>query len=350
LVSPEQFSPSGLIFTGLRYHLTAKNALEASYSSSYDNHFAVQPTTANTLIYRPTFERYTWSVNYVRYLSARGALQPFLTAGLGPTQSISYITGWDRTNLSFNVGLGTDFRISDRLAFRLEVRDSVSYLPAPLQGTSHDLAPTAGLVFSPQTSIRSRTRFPQVEVFIEGGGSVLTGGSGPSARAFMLLSNGQSVPDPNIIRTNSFSKAGRLLAGFRVMLSNKNALEVSYSRSPNRYTMQQRLQGVSLDGAPLEQISLAVVDYNANYVRHLPWGKNLRPFVTAGAGRVEFAGLSPDVTASFGGNIGMGADVPLWNRLAARFEIRDYMSRQPDLTGGIVHNFAPTAGLAYRFK
>jgi hypothetical protein len=48
--------------------------------------------------------------------------------------------------------------------------------------------------------------------------------------------------------------------------------------------------------------------------------------------------------------VGAGVDLPLWKHLAVRLEARDFMSRQPDLTGGIVHNFAPTAGLVYRFN
>jgi len=46
----------------------------------------------------------------------------------------------------------------------------------------------------------------------------------------------------------------------------------------------------------------------------------------------------------------VGADLPLWNRLVARFELRDYMAEQPAPATGVVHNIAPTAGLAYRFK
>jgi hypothetical protein len=281
LVSPNHFSSSPLYFTGLRYHLTAKNALEVAYSQSSANRVEVQPTTA-TMPLRYTFERYTWSFNYVRYLSGRGALQPFLTAGLGPIQSIS-VAGWDHTNLSVNFGMGTDFRINERLAFRLEVRDNVGFLPTPLRGSSQDLAPSAGLVFSPRTSTRAPAAFPQVEVFFEGGASVLTGGSGPLAGALMLNSNGQTSQPLNLIRTNMFSKSGRFLAGFRVVFSNNNALELSYSRGPNRYHEVQQWEPPLPGVVPLDtQITLAVVDLAANYVRYLPGGRSLKPFVTAG--------------------------------------------------------------------
>ena len=55
-------------------------------------------------------------------------------------------------------------RINERLAFRLEVRDYVGSLPGPLRGTSQDLAPSAGLVFSPQTSTRTPSRFPSTRI------------------------------------------------------------------------------------------------------------------------------------------------------------------------------------------
>ena len=69
----------------------------------------------------------------------------------------------------------------------------------------------------------------------------------------------------------------------------------------------------------------------------------------AGGGLTHFAGRLEDLN-NFGWNVGVGADVPLAKRLAVRFEIRDYMARQPELTGGVVHNFAATAGLVYRFN
>lgn len=351
LVSPNHFSSSGLFFTGVRYHLTAKNALEVSYSLSVGNYFQIEPAPGNMPVIQSRFERYSSSLNYVRYLPGRGKLQPFLTAGLGAIRSNSVVTGWDRYNLSGNFGLGTDFRINQRLAFRLEVRDYVDFLPSPLQRASHDLAPSGGLVFSSRTPTPVPAAFPQLEIFFEGGASVLSGGSGPSAQAFMLNSSGQFSTDPDIIRTNSFSKSGRLLSGLRVMFTNNNALELSYAGGPNRYYEEQQQKNAPSNVTPLlEQVTLDAEDYAVNYVRYFPRGKWLKPFITGGAGLAHFAAFAvPDVN-NFGWNVGAGADVPLWSRLAGRIEIRDYMSRQPDLLTGIVHNIAPTAGLAYRFK
>jgi hypothetical protein len=350
LVSPDHLSSSGLIFTGLRYRLTPTDALEASYDASYWNYFQIQPTTANTPIVYSRFERNEWSFNYVRYLPGRGAVQPFLTAGMGAIQSYTLATNWHLYNPSVNFGVGTDFRINERLAFRLEVRDHVGFLPAPLRGASHDLAPTAGLVFSPSTSSPTPSRFPQVGIFLGGGASVLNGGSGTAAGFFQELPNGQSVPYYGAARTNYFSKAGRLFAGFRVLFSKSNSLELSYAQSPNGYSMTM-VSKTAPPGTvpPLEQVTLELDQYAANYVRYFPCRGSVRPFLTAGAGLVHFAGQLQDENF-FGGIVGVGADVPLYKRLAARFEIRDVMSHQPDLTGGILHDFAPTAGLAYRFN
>jgi hypothetical protein len=350
LVSPDHFSSSELFFTGLRYRLTPTDSLEVSYDMSVWNYFQIQPTAASSAATSSRFERNEWSFNYVRHLPARGIVQPFLTAGAGSIQTATSVTQWHAHDPSINFGVGTDFRINERLALRLEVRDHLGFLPAPLRGASHDLSPTAGLVFSPRTSSSTPTRFPQVEVFLEGGASVLNGGSGTYADAYQQLPNGQLAPYYGVSRTNYFSKAGRFLAGFRVVLSKNNALELSYAESPNRYSMTMVSKSAPPGTVPpLEQVTLSDAPLVASYVRYFHFRASVRPFVVAGAGESHFAGRLEDVN-DFGWHAGVGADVPLWNRLVARFEVRDYMSRQPDLTSGIVHNFAPTAGLAYRFK
>lgn len=351
LVSPDHFSSGKIqMFTGLRYHLTAMNALEIEYNNSVSNYFQIQPTITGESAVSSRFERDECSFNYVRYLPRRGVVHPFLTAGLGAIQTSTLATGWHRYNPSLNYGLGTDFRINERLAFRVEVRDHVGFLPTPLRGASHDLSPTAGLVFSPQTSSPAPSRFPQVEVFLEGGASVLNGGTGTYSAALQQLPNGQTAPYYGVSRTNYFSKAGRLLAGFRLVLSKSNALELSYAESPNGYSMTMVSKIAPLGTVPpLEQVTLELEQLAADYVRYFPWRGSVRPFLTAGVGQCHFAGQLQDENL-FGWNAGVGADIPLWKRLAARIEIRDYMSRQPDLTSGILHNFAPTAGLAYRFN
>jgi hypothetical protein len=350
LVSPDRFSSGGLFFTGLRYRLTRTDALEVSYDASDTNYFQIRPTAASEPAATSRFDRYEWSFNYVRYLPARGAVQPFLTAGAGATETFTSATKWDAFDPSISFGVGTDLRINERLAFRLEVRDHVGFLPGPLRGASHDLSPTAGLVFSPRTSSPAPCRFPQVEVFLEGGASLLNGGTGTWSGAFEQLPNGQTVPYYGVSRTNMFSKGGRLFAGFRVAFSKNNSLELSYAESPNGYAMTQISKTAPAGTTPpVEQVTLLLDEFNANYVRYLPGRGNLRPFVTVGGGDVRFGGQLEGID-NFGGNVGAGVDLPLQKHLAVRLEVRDVMSRQPDLTGGIVHNFAPTAGLAYRFN
>jgi hypothetical protein len=139
------------------------------------------------------------------------------------------------------------------------------------------------------------------------------------------------------------------------MFSENSGVELSYSESPNRYEMQGTVPALAGEVLYSEQVTLDVEHYEAVYVRYLPWGKSVRPFITTGAGVAHFAGVWADID-KFGWHAGIGADVPLWKRLVARAELRDYMSRQPGLPNasslgvGIVHNIAPTAGLAYRFK
>ncbi len=351
LISPNRFSSSELVFTGLRYRLTPANTLEVSYDGSFWNHFQIQPTAANTAAVTSRFERNEWSFNYVRYLPARGTLQPFVTAGAGAIQSATAATQWHPYNPSINFGMGTDLRINERLAFRLEVRDRVGFLPPPLRGASHDLSPTAGLVFSPKTSSRTPSRFPQVEIFLEGGASVLTDATGTAAGVYTLLSNGQTVPNYSVTRTNYFSKGGRVFAGFRVFLTENNAVEFSYAESPNGYAMTEELKTAPPATSPLlEQVTVGIEQFAANYVRYFSSWTCVRPFVTGGTELFHYDGRLEVDISNFGWNAGAGVDVPLAKHLSARFEVRDYMARQPELTSGIVQNFAPTAGLAYRFN
>ena len=75
----------------------------------------------------------------------------------------------------------------------------------------------------------------------------------------------------------------------------------------------------------------------------------LQPFVAVGAGLAHFGGTY-EVINKFSWNFGAGADVPLQKRLALRFEMKDFMSAQPDPIRGVTHNLAPSVGLALRFK
>jgi opacity protein-like surface antigen len=324
-----------MFFTGVRYRLTPNNALEVSYSLSYGNLFEAERTLTNApALLR--FERYSGSINYVRYLFRRQVFEPFVTAGLGGVETA--FAGSNNYDLSFNVGIGTDIRFNERLALRLEARDYIAYLPSPLQGVSQDLAPSAGLVFSSRHSSSASSTFPQVGIFIEGGLSVVAGA--PAGQP-----SGASPATASVIGS-SFSNAGRVMAGFRVWFSYNNAIELSWSQSPNGYRLRPATQPQPLMGTPVG-LTQSLHNIPANYVRGLPGTRLLRPFVTAGLGFARYAGVFQDIDR-FTWNVGGGADIPLRKPVSLRVEFRDFVIGQPQL-GGVVHDLAPTLGFAYRF-
>ena len=209
---------------------------------------------------------------------------------------------------------------------------------------------------------------PSLEAFVEGGGSFLNGSSGQIQQqqicpAPVCPVQGPCLPClPTLVGViNSFSKTARLFAGARLRFTRHDALEASYSFSPNLFTLQPAGQ-------------LALPSYNRvdvisfNYVRYL-WAKTrVQPFVTAGVGGNRFSGPTrpPAVVAGyvnadngwqFAWNYGGGADLILQRHLAMRLEVRDYVSAQPSvITGtgnnitGTSHNVVPGAGIVFRFK
>ena len=210
---------------------------------------------------------------------------------------------------------------------------------------------------------------PRLEVFLEGGGSFLNnGGSGSylvGVACPALCTPAGCVPCPpasSVTVTSSFSKTARLFAGARLRFTRHDALEASYSYSPNVFSLQPA-------GLP------AVSGYNRvdlisfNYVRYL-WAKTfVRPFVTGGLGVNRFSGpsnapavlsglVNADNGSQFAWNYGAGADLVLQRHFALRLELRDYITGQPKpssvsgITGltGTSHNIVPSAGLVFRFK
>lgn len=348
ILSPNHFSSSSLIVTGLRYHLSESDALEASYCMRYGNRFGINLTQTGSVT-SSGFEQNTWSLGYARYLADRKRWRPFLVAGLGSVQSTSSVTGLNRSNVSFDFGLGADLRLNDRIALRFETRDYVAHLPSPLRGFSHDLAPSAGLVFTSRSSARRPAAFPQIEIFLEAGPSVLTGGAGPGPPVGILFSNGSPGQSQDSVINGTFSKTGRVMAGFRVFLTNNDALEFTYSQGPTRYQIQQVTTGTPVIRFQPAQVTVWLHEIPVNYVRYLGGTERLRPFVTTGLGYARFAGFFQDINR-LSWNLGAGADVRLQDRLALRLEIRDFIVGQPDPLHGVTHNLAPTVGLALRFK
>jgi hypothetical protein len=209
---------------------------------------------------------------------------------------------------------------------------------------------------------------PRLEVFLEGGGSFLNGGSG------QLYIPGQTCPvcglgtPPEVVAvTSSFSKTARLFTGARLRFTRHDALEPSYSYSPNLLTLQPV-------GEPALSAYNRVDLISFNYVRYL-WAKTrVQPFVTGGLGANRFSGplmasavpvavttlsgyVNNDSGWQFAWNFGGGADLVLQRHLALRLELRDYITGQPDyITGtshnitGTSHNIVPSAGIVFRFK
>jgi len=138
------FSKTGRFFTGFRYHLAPRNALEASYSySPSDLRFTISDPSSSI-----TFDNQRWvhdvAFNYVRYFSL-GQRQYFLTGGLGFTEFASPFGG--RIKFAGNFGGGLDLRMNRRLTLRTEFRDFLTGHPSFAGRTLHNFVPSVGLVF-----------------------------------------------------------------------------------------------------------------------------------------------------------------------------------------------------------
>jgi hypothetical protein len=156
------FSKTARAFAGGRYRFTRHDALEASYSYS-PNHFLLQPAGLPTL---SGYNRVDLiSFNYVRYLWAKTSVQPFVTGGVGvnrfsgPSNASAVVSGYFNADngwqFAWNYGGGADLVLQRHLALRLELRDYITGQPKPsstsgitgLTGTSHNIVPSAGIVF-----------------------------------------------------------------------------------------------------------------------------------------------------------------------------------------------------------
>ena len=203
---------------------------------------------------------------------------------------------------------------------------------------------------------------PRLEVFLEGGGSFLNGSSGrlyiPGVTSPVC---GLSSPPEIVAVTSSFSETGRLFTGARLRFTRHDALEASYSYSPNHFSLQPAGQPTFSGYNRVDLISF-------NYVRYL-WAKTrVQPFVTGGVGVNQFSGpsnasavvsgyVNADNGWQFAWNYGGGADLVLQRHFALRLELRDYITGQPkpnstSITGmgGTSHDIVPSAGVVFRFK
>ena len=189
---------------------------------------------------------------------------------------------------------------------------------------------------------------PRLELFAEGGGSFLNNGTGQAP--ILCIPEIECPTTP----TSSFSKTGRLFTGVRLRFTRHDALEASYSFSPNRLSLQYR--GESL-GSAYNRVNLI----SFNYIRYLWIRSPVQPFATIGLGTNRFSGssststvaselVSPDNGWQFAWNYGGGADLVLQRHFALRLELREYVTGQPSFITGTSHNIVPSVGLVFRFK
>jgi hypothetical protein len=210
---------------------------------------------------------------------------------------------------------------------------------------------------------------PRLEFFAEAGGSYLN--TGPAQGSVIITCLVCAVPaSPDLSEivplSSSVSTAGRLFTGARFRFTRHDAIEASYSFSPNRFAYLAESHVVASAYSRVDLLSF-------NYVHYLWIRTRLQPFATAGIGTNRFRGgpapsavpggtaqvpagytisfvNPPDNGWQFAWNYGGGADVVMQRHLALRLEIRNYVADQPIPLTGTSHNLVPSAGIVLRFK
>jgi hypothetical protein len=142
-------------------------------------------------------------------------------------------------------------------------------------------------------------------------------------------------------------EAGRLFAGARLRLTRHDAVELSYSYSPDIFD----------ESYPLYYENGRLYSHSLNYVRYLSTNPHLQPFGTGGVGWETFRGgglsgsrvLTGDT--EFAWNYGVGIDVIPQRYFAVRFQFREYLGTTiPVFHSSPLHNIVPSIGIAFRFN
>lgn len=139
---------------------------------------------------------------------------------------------------------------------------------------------------------------------------------------------------------------GRFFTGVRVRLTRHDAIEASYSYSPDVFN----------EAYPLLYINRRLRSHAFNYVRYLSANRHLQPFGTVGIGWQTFFGDSapgfqtPVKDSPFAWNYGGGLDVILYRHFAVRLELRDYRSTIPVYHTSSLDNFVPSLGIVFRWN
>jgi len=147
---------------GARYRFTRHDALEATYTYS-PYHFFAQPAGQSALAGYNRADLY--SFNYVRYLSAKARVQPFVTFGLGtnrfsgPSNAPAVVNGYVKADngwqFASNGGGGADLVLERHFALRMDLRVYTTRPPRVIGpshtvtglGTSDDVVSSLGIVF-----------------------------------------------------------------------------------------------------------------------------------------------------------------------------------------------------------
>jgi len=159
---PETIRPAA----GARCRFTRRNAVEAGYS--YSLYHSVTQQVGQSALAGYNRDDLV-SFNYVRYLSAKARVQPFLTVGLGinrfsgPSNAPAVVHGYMNADngwqLAGNYGGGADLVLKQHFALRMELRDYVTgqptagiasitpFVTVTRPGTSHNVVPSLGVVF-----------------------------------------------------------------------------------------------------------------------------------------------------------------------------------------------------------
>ena len=215
------------------------------------------------------------------------------------------------------------------------------------------IAPWILLLFFACSCAYTQDPLPRFEVFAEGGGSFLNNGAGHISIVCPAVCTPSGCPPcPSGAVTSSFSKTGRLFAGARFYFTRHDAIEASYSFSPNHFSLQEEAGSLS---SAYNRVNLV----SFNFVRYLWVRTPVNPFVTAGLGTNRFSGpasasavllglVGADNGWQFAWNYGGGADLVLQRHLALRLELRDYVTGQPSFITGTSHNIVPSAGIVFR--
>jgi len=210
------------------------------------------------------------------------------------------------------------------------------------------IAPWFLLLFFTYSCADAQDVPPRLEAFAEGGGSFLNNGTGQAP--IMCITEFECPP----LATSSFSTTGRVVAGARLRFTRHDALEASYSFSPNHFSLQWARGSL---GSAYNRVDLI----SFNYVRYLWVRTRVQPFATLGLGTNRFSGpssasavhlglVSADNGWQFAWNYGGGADLVLQRHFALRLELRDYVTGQPSFITGTSHNIVPSVGIVFRLK